>query len=109
MSFVFSAQKVRIRFTRMLHGRVPRQMRSYFNLCWRKSPVPFDELRILGDVHRPLRAQILRHVGALMRPELAILQVRVKWTLPCAISRELNSIGSRRMRDIPGDQLKRQR
>ncbi len=52
-------------------------MRSYFTLCWRKSPVPFDELRILGDVHRPLRAQILSHVGASMRAELPILQVLV--------------------------------
>jgi hypothetical protein len=56
-------------------ARVERQIRSYFNLCWRKSPVPFDELRILGDVHRPLRAQILSHVGTLVRSELPILQV----------------------------------
>ena len=51
-------------------------MRSYFSLCWRKSPVNFDELSILGEIHGPLRARILRHVGALIRAEIPILQVR---------------------------------
>ncbi len=45
-------------------------------MCWRKSPVNFDELSILREIHGPLRARILRHVGALVRAELPILQVR---------------------------------
>ncbi len=50
-------------------------MRSYFTVSWRRSPVLFDELRILGDVHGPLRAKLLRQIGARLRAELPILQV----------------------------------
>jgi hypothetical protein len=56
------------------------QVRSFFTLCWRQSPVLFDELGYLRDVHGPLRARILRHVGAQIRPQLPILQARA----PCA-------------------------
>jgi hypothetical protein len=50
------------------------QVRSFFALCWRQSPVLFDELGILRDVHGPLRARILEHVGTHLRPLLPILQ-----------------------------------
>ncbi len=53
------------------------QVRSFFALCWRQSPVLFDELGILRDVHGPLRAIILEHVGAQIRPQLPILQARL--------------------------------
>ncbi len=52
-----------------------RQVRSYFTLCWRRSPAPFDEMRVLRDIHGPLRALLLRHVGALVRADIPILQV----------------------------------
>ncbi len=52
------------------------QVRSYFMLCWRQSPVVYDELGFLQDVHGPLRARILRHVGAQIRPQIPILQAR---------------------------------
>ena len=50
-------------------------MRSFFTLCWRQSPVLYDELGFLRDVHGPLRARILRHVGAKIRPKVPMLQV----------------------------------
>ncbi len=53
------------------------QVRSYFTVCWRRSPPLFDELRILGDVHGPLRARLLRQIGARLRAELPILQVLI--------------------------------
>jgi hypothetical protein len=53
------------------------QVRSFFTLCWRQSPVLFDELGLLRDVHGPLRAKILRYVGAQIRPQLPILQATV--------------------------------
>ena len=55
----------------------PRQVRSYFTLCWRTASVTYDELGILRDLHGPLRARVLRHVGAMVRHELPILQVRM--------------------------------
>ncbi len=55
------------------------QVRSFFMLCWRQSPVLYDEVGFLRDVHGPLRAKILRHVGSQIRPLLPILQVRA----PC--------------------------
>jgi hypothetical protein len=57
------------------------QVRSFFTLCWRQSPVLFDELGYLRDVHGPLRARILRHVGSQIRPQLPILQARA----PCSV------------------------
>ncbi len=54
----------------------PDQVRSFFTLCWRQSPVLYDELGLLRDVHGPLRARILRHVGSQIRPLLPILQAR---------------------------------
>jgi hypothetical protein len=57
------------------------QVRSYFTMCWRKSPVNFEELSILREIHRPLRVRILGHVGAVVRAELPILQVRCLWTV----------------------------
>ncbi len=53
------------------------QVRSFFTLCWRQSPVLYDELGFLRDVHGPLRARILRHVGSQLRPLLPILQARL--------------------------------
>ncbi len=55
------------------------QVRSFFALCWRQSPVLYDELGLLRDVHGPLRAKVLQHVGAQIRPQIPILQARV----PC--------------------------
>jgi hypothetical protein len=52
------------------------QVRSYFTLCWRRSPAPFDELRILRDVHGPLRARILKHIGTRARAKIPIMQVQ---------------------------------
>ena len=52
-------------------------MRSYFTLCWRTASVTYEELGILRDLHGPLRARVLRHVGAMVRHELPILQVRM--------------------------------
>jgi hypothetical protein len=56
--------------------RPPVQVRSFFVMCWRQSPVMYDELGLLKDVHGPLRARILRHVGSQLRPLLPILQAR---------------------------------
>jgi hypothetical protein len=43
-------------------------------MCWRQSPLLYDEVGLLRDVHGPLRAKILQHVGAKIRPQLPILQ-----------------------------------
>jgi hypothetical protein len=59
-----------------LFFRPPVQVRSFFVMCWRQSPGLYDELGLLKDVHGPLRARILRHVGAKIRPLLPILQAR---------------------------------
>ena len=59
------------------------QVRSFFTLCWRHSPALFDEIGLLRDVHGPLRARILRHVGAQIRPQLPMLQARAP-TLRCS-------------------------
>jgi hypothetical protein len=56
------------------------KVRNFFTLSWRQSPVLYDEPGILRDLHGPLRARILRHVGAQIRPQLPILQAR---TLLC--------------------------
>jgi hypothetical protein len=56
--------------------RPPLQVRSFFVMCWRQSPGLYDELGLLKDMHGPLRARILRHVGAKIRPLLPILQAR---------------------------------
>ena len=55
------------------------QVRSFYTMCWRQSPVLFDERGFLRDVHGPLRARILRHVGAQIRPQLPILQANAPW------------------------------
>ena len=63
----------------ILHFHMPEfQVRSFFALCWRQSPVLHDELGLLRDVHGPLRARILSHVGAQIRPQLPILQACVQ-------------------------------
>jgi hypothetical protein len=47
-------------------------------MCWRHSPMLFDEHRVLADVHGPLRARLLRQIGARLREDVPILQVRVQ-------------------------------
>ena len=44
-------------------------------LSWRRSPAPFDELKILREIHGPLRNRLFRHVGSLVRDTIPILQV----------------------------------
>ena len=59
-----------------------RQVRSYFTLSWRRSPAPFDELKILREIHGPLRTCLSRHVGSLLRDKIPILQVHRQSTTP---------------------------
>ena len=61
------------------------QVRSYFTLSWRRSPAPFDEMRILRDLHGPLRARILKHIGARARVEIPIMQVLT--TMWCIVNK----------------------
>jgi hypothetical protein len=66
-----------------------RQVRSHFMLSWRRSPAPFDELKLLQSIHAPLRTRVLRHVGNLIRDKLPILQVLTAAAAPvfhCPVS-----------------------
>jgi hypothetical protein len=52
-----------------------RQVRNYYTSCWRRSPAPFEEQRILAELHGPLRSRVLAQIGAQARPDIPILQV----------------------------------
>ncbi len=58
-------------------ARCSLQVRNYYTTCWRRSPAPCEEQRILAELHGPLRARVLAQIGAQARPDIPILQVLI--------------------------------